>query len=350
VNAIEVENSQMSMSRLPTRCSLLDVAVGAGAGEVTRYLLEFHSANVNRETMKMALATGSLELIRLVWERLPGGRDTRVDFLEVAADFHRDEPLAWLLRDATDLEREVLYAFALDHRLADAVLLCGPGWSWRAGELAAAWPVASGLSLRPAPAGLSIDCGWWVSTAGTAFPLTHADSGWDSAIDRSTLTELAIPNGLTAISDSAFSWSRHLVKLAIPPSVTVVGERAFWGCRSLTRVEVPASVTSVGPGAYGMCSALRQVTIPASAVLGCRRHIPPRWDEKLRMRVARIIGDDVFESVERGIECLVLTGQRMGWARGIVHLLDDGLPKDALILGRELAGQCFGVRRKIHML
>ena len=65
----------------------------------------------------MAISRGNLELIRLAWGRLPEeDHEGRVDLLEVAADFHRPEPLPWLFRDAAVLDREVFAGLAIERR------------------------------------------------------------------------------------------------------------------------------------------------------------------------------------------------------------------------------------------
>jgi hypothetical protein len=124
VNAIEVEFESLpsAVIRRPFECALLDVAVGWGAVEVTKCLLEFHRATPTRETLKMAISSGNLELIRIVVARVPQLRE-RVDLLEVAADFHRVDVLAWLLRDASVFERELFMCLAIERRLADAVVV-----------------------------------------------------------------------------------------------------------------------------------------------------------------------------------------------------------------------------------
>jgi hypothetical protein len=103
--------------------------------DVTKFLLEFHGAEATRETLKESLSTGSFELVKMMRERL---RDAdlreRVDVLEVAAEFHQLDMLTWLLRDATIFERELLVAFALEERLADALVAAfedgfRPWWS-----------------------------------------------------------------------------------------------------------------------------------------------------------------------------------------------------------------------------
>jgi hypothetical protein len=81
-----------SLVRRPWACSLLEVAVGSSSVEMTKYLLEFHGAKPTREALKMAISSGSLELIRMMRERLPEGElGERVDLMEVAADFHQEE-------------------------------------------------------------------------------------------------------------------------------------------------------------------------------------------------------------------------------------------------------------------
>jgi hypothetical protein len=129
------------------------VAVGAEALESVRCLLEFYGAAPTREGLKLAVSTGNLELIRLMWERLPEEHEHRFDLMNVAADFHREEPLAWLLRGATNIEGEVIIEVALEQRWTDAVLIAlasgVASWTDRARALAAAWPAAA--SADPGP-------------------------------------------------------------------------------------------------------------------------------------------------------------------------------------------------------
>ncbi|MBQ2123518.1 MAG: leucine-rich repeat domain-containing protein [Bacteroidaceae bacterium] len=59
-----------------------------------------------------------------------------------------------------------------------------------------------------------------------------------------------IPNSVTSIGFSAFSWCSSLTSVEIPNSVTSIGEYAFYECSSLTSVEIPNSVTSIGLSAF----------------------------------------------------------------------------------------------------
>jgi hypothetical protein len=101
---------------------LLDIAVGAGAVDLTKCLLELHEAKPTRETLKMAMSSGNVDLIRQIWARLPGEQHSRSDLLEGAADFHRDEPLLWLFRDSTVFDQELFFVFAAEAHLADGLL------------------------------------------------------------------------------------------------------------------------------------------------------------------------------------------------------------------------------------
>ncbi len=58
-----------------------------------------------------------------------------------------------------------------------------------------------------------------------------------------------IPDGVTSIGDSAFSWCSGFTSIEIPGSVTSIGNGAFWECIGLTSIEIPGSVTSIGDDA-----------------------------------------------------------------------------------------------------
>ena len=84
---------------------------------------------------------------------------------------------------------------------------------------------------------------------------------YPAGINSSTYT---IPQGITAIGDSVFSFCSSLTSVSIPDSVAAIGDRAFSDCDSLTSVSIPDSVTSIGDKAFSDCDSLTSVSIPDS--------------------------------------------------------------------------------------
>ena len=84
---------------------------------------------------------------------------------------------------------------------------------------------------------------------------------YPAGISSSTYT---IPQGITAIGDSAFYYCDSLTSVSIPDSVTAIGDRAFYYCKSLTSVSILDSVTAIGDSAFFSCDSLTSVSIPDS--------------------------------------------------------------------------------------
>ena len=68
------------------------------------------------------------------------------------------------------------------------------------------------------------------------------------------MSNIAIPDSVTAIGYGAFSGCRSLSKIVIPDSVTDIGVFAFEYCSSLSKIVIPDSVTNIGNGAFHGCS------------------------------------------------------------------------------------------------
>ena len=62
-----------------------------------------------------------------------------------------------------------------------------------------------------------------------------------------------IPNSVTDIGNSAFSFCRSLTNIVIPNSVTDIGNSAFSDCSSLSNIVIPDSVTAIGNFAFCQC-------------------------------------------------------------------------------------------------
>ena len=70
-----------------------------------------------------------------------------------------------------------------------------------------------------------------------------------------------IPNCVTSIGSSAFSYCNSLTSVTIPNSVISIGEKAFYDCTGLVSVTIPNSVISIGSNAFNGCNSLTKVNI-----------------------------------------------------------------------------------------
>ena len=75
------------------------------------------------------------------------------------------------------------------------------------------------------------------------------------------VTDLVIPEGITAIKKYAFQGCTGLKSVTIPSSVTTIGNNAFEDCTGLAAVHIPTSVTSIGECAFEGCTGLTSATL-----------------------------------------------------------------------------------------
>ena len=86
----------------------------------------------------------------------------------------------------------------------------------------------------------------------------------NGAMGDNGFTRVVIPDTVTRIGDSAFSFCQYLESVVIPDSVTEIGQKAFIYCFALADLTIPDSVTKIGDKAFMGCHALTSVTIPDS--------------------------------------------------------------------------------------
>lgn len=76
--------------------------------------------------------------------------------------------------------------------------------------------------------------------------------------------ECAVPQGVVAIREEAFSGNSHLNSVTFPNSLRTIGKKAFKNCTSLRTIYVPEGVTTMGEAAFANCSHMTTATIDAS--------------------------------------------------------------------------------------
>ena len=82
-----------------------------------------------------------------------------------------------------------------------------------------------------------------------------------AAFNGTAITEITLPDTLTVIGNSAFSWCTALTAVSIPDSVKSIGRTAFYQCSALTVVEIGTGVETVAAQAFDSCTILNSVNI-----------------------------------------------------------------------------------------
>ena len=100
--------------------------------------------------------------------------------------------------------------------------------------------------------------------SGTAFDGNAVPDG--ALVNCYVLTDLILPDSVTAIGAEAFYWCIGLTDVTLPAGITDIGYAAFYQCTGLSSVALPASLQTIGSSAFWNCSDLTAVTLPASVV------------------------------------------------------------------------------------
>lgn len=129
------------------------------------------------------------------------------------------------------------------------------------------------------------------------------------AFAHTQLSELIIPDGVTAIPSNAFSNCTALVSVTLGNGITSIPDYAFYGCSALKNVVIPNCVTNIGEYAFAYGNGLTLV-IPESVrgvaltafegsrnltvVAGNNVLGEYKWDEELEDWVGNVWGENLW--------------------------------------------------------
>ncbi len=84
------------------------------------------------------------------------------------------------------------------------------------------------------------------------------------AFYNTAVREVTIPEGVTAISNSAFSDCIQLSRVNLPNTITSIGDEAFRGCYNLFAINLPEGISLIGTSAFYDCASLAEITLPST--------------------------------------------------------------------------------------
>ena len=100
--------------------------------------------------------------------------------------------------------------------------------------------------------------------------MTEVRSLSDYCFEGTNIISASIPNGVTIISDNAFSSCKYLSEVELPNSVTDLRSACFAWCDSLTNIELNYGLNTIGTFIFDGCK-LENVTIPSSVTSIAKR-------------------------------------------------------------------------------
>ena len=124
------------------------------------------------------------------------------------------------------------------------------------------------LHVAPTPTVVAFGSYWQLDSNGkltlSGYYTSPDEPPWKQHL--TDIVSVVINDGVSKISNYAFSGCVNLTLIQIPYSVTSIGNYAFKSCTSLTSITLPDDLVSFGNGAFASCTGLRDITIPAGTL------------------------------------------------------------------------------------
>ncbi len=161
--------------------------------------------------------------------------------------------------------------------------------------------------------------------------------------------EVAVPEGVDTIGESAFCDNAAVTALRFPASLKTIGSRAFERCASLRSAPLPEGLTEIGAEAFHLCRSLTAVAIPDGctavepyAFMGCASLQTLTLGKGLRSIDSHaFMGCEALERVDfpDGLESIGSSAFQK--CRSLTELY---LPDSLQRLGSAAFGDCSGLR------
>ena len=103
----------------------------------------------------------------------------------------------------------------------------------------------------------------------TANPLHYAHGLY---VKGKAVSELVIPDGVSAIGDYAFTGLNRIFSLTLPDSLTEIGDSAFFDCTRLEKITMGSNVTRMGHNVFSMCEKIPYTVYENGKYLGTEQN------------------------------------------------------------------------------
>lgn len=84
----------------------------------------------------------------------------------------------------------------------------------------------------------------------------------ESAFSHTSISEIIIPNSVTALEGYVFSGCQNLEKAVLPENIAEIGENLFSECSKLKDVNIPKSIVSIPANCFSQCISLKNISLP----------------------------------------------------------------------------------------
>ena len=115
------------------------------------------------------------------------------------------------------------------------------------------------------------DLASWCEITFVGYPVDGSSNPLEKAhnlyLNGELLTEVVIPNSVTAIKDYTFKGCTSLINITLSENVENIGKMAFYHCVNLKNVDVKGKVKEIGANAFDGCYNLLLIDFPEDSVI-----------------------------------------------------------------------------------